>query len=80
MMRMILGIIHYVGGFFVILLGGPFFFSSLSRDGGGGDDDDDEWETYMSTLNGIFFFFQLYISCAANRFFFPSFPPKKLYV
>lgn len=59
------------GCFFVILLGGLFFFSCLSRDGG---DDDDEWKTYMSTQNGIFFFFQLYISCAANRFFF-SFSP-----
>lgn len=57
--------------FFVILLGG-LCISRRSRDDG--DDDDDEWETYMSTRNGIFFFFQLYISCAANRFFF-SFSP-----
>lgn len=54
---MVLGIIHYVGGIFLLFfLGGAFFFSSLSRD------DDDEWEIYMSTRNGIFFFFQLYKS------------------
>lgn len=79
---MILGIIHYVGGFFCYsFFGGPFFFSSLSRDDRDDDDDDDEWETYMSTQNGIFSFFPvIYIFCAANRFFFPSLPPKKLYV
>lgn len=41
-------------------------------------DNDDEWETYMSTQNGIFFFFQLYISCAANRFFFPFSPTQEV--
>lgn len=61
-----------LGLFFCYSFGGPFLLSSLSRDDG--DNDDDEWETYMSTRNGIFFFFQLYISCAANRFFF-SFSP-----
>lgn len=57
-------------GGFLLFFWGAFLFSRRSRD----DDDDDEWETYMSTRNGIFFFFQLYISCAANRFFF-SFSP-----
>lgn len=52
-------------GFFVFL--GGLFFPRRSRDD---DGDDDEWETYMTTRNGIFSFFQLYISCAANRFFF----------
>lgn len=80
MVRMILGIIHYVGCF--LLFFGGAFFSRLSRSRDDrDDDDDDEWETYMSTRNGIFFFLPvIYISCAANRFFFPSFPPKKLYV
>lgn len=66
--------------FFVILLGG-LFFSRFSRDDDGGDDNEDEWETYMSTRNGYFFFFQLYISFVQRTdFFFPSLPPKKLYV
>lgn len=56
-----------LGVFFVILLGG-LCFSRRSRDDDDGDND--EWEIYMSTQNGILFFFQLYISCAANRFFF----------
>lgn len=61
-----------LGGFFVILSWGEgLFFSRLSGDD---DDNEDDWEIYMSTRNGIFFFFQLYISCAANRFFF-SFSP-----
>lgn len=67
------------GCFFVILSWGGPFFSRRSRDDGD-DDNDDEWEIYMSTRNGISFFFQLYKSCAANRFFFLSVPPKKLYV
>lgn len=32
----------------------------------------------MSTRNGIFFFFQLYKSCAANRFFFPFSPTQEV--
>lgn len=68
---MILGIIHYVGAVFLLFsFGGPFFLSSLSRDDGG----DDEWETYMSTRNGIFFFFQLYIYLVQRTDFF-SFSP-----
>lgn len=62
-----------LGLFFFVILLGILFFSCRSRDDGGGGDED-EWETYMSTRNGIFLFFQLYISCAANRFFF-SFSP-----
>lgn len=54
-----------LGIFFVILLEG-LFFSRRSRD----DDDDDEWETYMSTQNGIFFFFQLYIYLVQRTDFF----------
>lgn len=74
MVRMILGIIHYVGGFFVIFWGG-LFFSGLSGDGG-----DDEWETYMSTRNGIFSFSSYIYLVQRTDFFFPSLPPKKLYV
>lgn len=49
--------------FFLVFFWGAFF-SRLSRD------DDDEWETYMSTRNGIFFFFQLYISFVQRTDFF----------
>lgn len=73
-MGMILGIIHYVGSFFCYSFRGGF--SSLSRDGGDGD----EWETYMTTRNGIFFF-QLYISFVQRTdFFFLLSHPRKLYV
>lgn len=77
MVGMILGIIHYAGAVFCYsFLGGPFFLSSLSRDGG---DNEDEWETYMSTRNGIFSFSSyIYISCAANRFFFPFSPTQEV--
>lgn len=72
MMGMILGIIHYVGGFFGYSFGGPFFLSSLSRDGG---DNDDEWETYMSTRNGIFSFSSnIYLVQRTDFFFLLSHP------
>lgn len=73
MVRMILGIIHYVGAFLLFFWDG-LFFSSLSRDDGD-DDNEDEWETYMSTRNGIFFFSQLYISLCSEQIFFFSFSP-----
>lgn len=68
-----------LGLFFLLFFGGSFFLSSLSRDGGG-DDDDDEWETYMSTRNGIFSFSSYIYLVQRTDFFFPSLPPKKLYV
>lgn len=68
------------GCYFVILLGGPFFLSRLSvgmmvvmmimMD-----------RKHICPHEMVFFLFPvIYISCAANRFFFPSLPPKKLYV
>lgn len=76
---MILGIIHYVGGFFCYsFLGGPFFLSRFSRDDDGGGND--EWETYMFTRNGIFSFPSYINLVQRTDFFFLSLPPKKLYV
>lgn len=76
-MGMILGIIHYVGAvFFLLFFWGGLFCSRRSRD----DDDDDEWETYMSTRNGIFSFSSYIYLVQRTDFFFPSLPPKKLYV
>lgn len=69
-MGMILGIIHYVGGFFVVLFWGGLFFSLVSV-----------VMMVMMMMNGkhicphemVFFLFQvIYIFCAANRFFLPS--------
>jgi len=60
-----------LGLFFCYSFGGPFLLSSLSRDDG--DNDDDEWETYMSTRNGIFSFPVIYILCSEQIFF--SFSP-----
>lgn len=59
--------------FFGILLGGPFFLSSLSRDDD--DDNEDEWETYMSTQNGIFSFSSyIYLVQRTDFFFLLSHP------
>lgn len=78
MVRMILGIIHYAGGFFVILLGG-LFFSRLSVG----------LVVVMMMMNGkhicphkmVFFSFSSYIYLVQRTdFSFPSLPPKKLYV
>lgn len=77
MMGMILGIIHYVGSFFCYFVGG-LFSSRLSvgmvvimrMDG-----------KHICPHEMVFFLFPvIYIFCAANRFFFPSLPLKKLYV
>lgn len=58
--------------FFCYFLGG-LFFSRLSGDGGGGDDD--EWETYMSTRNGIFSFpSYIYLVQRIDFFFLHSHP------
>lgn len=66
-----------LGGFFVILFwgGGPFFLSSLSRDDR--DDDNDEWETYMSTRNGIFSF-SSYIYLVQRTDFFSVSPTQEV--
>lgn len=71
---MVLGIIHYAGSFFCYsFLGGAFLLSSLSRDGG--DDNDDEWETYMTTRNGIFSFSSyIYLVQRTDFFFLLSHP------
>lgn len=79
MVRMILGIIHYVGGvFFVILFWGGLFFSRLSVG---------MMVVMIMMMNRkhicphemvFFLFFQLYISCAANRFFFPFSPTQEV--
>lgn len=77
-MRMILGIIHYVGGFFVILFWGGLFLSRLSVG------------MMVVMMNGkhicphemvFFFFFQLYINLVQRTdFFFLLSYPRKLYV
>lgn len=58
------------GCFFLLFFWEGLFCSRRSRDGG----DNDEWETYMSTRNGIFSFSSyIYLLCSEQIFF--SFSP-----
>lgn len=60
-----------LGVFCYSFLGGAFFLSRLSRSRD--DDDEDEWETYMSTRNGIFSFSSYIYLVQRTNFF--SFSP-----
>lgn len=74
-MGMILGIIHYAGAVFFCYSFGRAFFALVAVG------------MVVIMMNGkhicphemVFFLFPvIYIFCAANRFFFPSLPPKKV--